>query len=52
MTVEELYNKVLDDFHHGNVSELRLIKDLIMLLEPEALQKFAEMWGYFDMGEE
>lgn len=50
MTNEELYDAVLYDFVHGDIYEPQaMIKDLIMLLSPEAVREFAQMWSYLDM---
>ena len=47
MTKDKLYDMVLDDWVHGDIYEpLSLIKDLIQLLEPEAVQKFAQLYQY------
>lgn len=47
MTKEKLYDMVLDDFVHGDIYEPQsMIKDLIMLLDPEAVEKFAQMYEY------
>ena len=52
MTKEQLYDMVLDEFINGDIYEPRtMIKDLIMLLEPEALKEFAWMWGYDELVE-
>jgi len=54
MTKKELYDMILDDFIYGSVDvddTQTMIKDLIMLLEPEAVHNFAEKWGYLDMRE-
>jgi hypothetical protein len=41
MTKEKLYDMVLDDFIHGDIYEPQsMIKDLIMLLDSEAVEKF------------
>lgn len=47
MTKEELYDEVLEDFVNGNIYDHRLmIKDLILLLTPEAVAEFAHRWDY------
>lgn len=52
MTKEKLYDMVLDDFIHGDIYEPQtMIKDLIMLLEPDAVEEFARMWGYYELVE-
>lgn len=52
MTKEELYDMILDDMVHGDIYEPNsMIKDLIALLTPEAVEEFARQWGYFDMSE-
>lgn len=53
MTKEELYDMVLDDMVHGDIYEpSSMIKDLIELLTPEAVEEFALQWGYLDMMQE
>lgn len=50
MTNAELYDMVIDDMVHGDIYEPKMmIKDLIALLTPEAVDEFARQWGYFDM---
>lgn len=52
MTNEELYDLILDDIVHGDIYEPNtMIKDLVALLPPEAVEEFARQWGYFDMRE-
>ena len=52
MTNAELYDMVLDDMVNGDIYEHNtMIKDLIALLTPEAVDEFARQWGYFDMRE-
>ena len=52
MTKEKLWNMVLDDYLNGGIYEPNtMIKDLITLLEPEAVEEFARMWGYFELVE-
>lgn len=47
MTNQELYDQVLDDFVHGDIYEPQsMIRDLIMLLDPEAVERFAELYEY------
>jgi len=47
MTKEKLYDMVLDDWVNGDIYEPQsMIKDLIMLLEPEAVEKFAQQYEY------
>ena len=52
MTKEELLDMVIDDMVNGDIYEPNtIIKDLIALLTPEAVEEFAHLWGYFDMRE-
>jgi hypothetical protein len=47
MTKEKLYDMVLDDFIHGDIYEPQsMIKSLIMLLDSEEVEKFAQMYEY------
>jgi hypothetical protein len=47
ITKEKLYDMFLDDWVNGDIYEPQsMIKDLIMLLEPEAVEKFAQMYEY------
>ena len=50
MTNAELYDMVLDDMVHGDIYEPNtMIKDLIALLTPEAVDEFARQLGYFEL---
>lgn len=52
MNKEELYEMILEDMVHGDIYEPNsMIKGLIALLTPEAVEEFARQWGYFDMRE-
>lgn len=50
ITNKELYDMVFDDMVNGDIYEPNtMIKDLIELLTPEAVEEFARQWGYFDL---
>lgn len=53
MTNEKLWDMVLDDYINGDIYEPQsMIKDLIMLLPQDAVDRFAQMYEYdFNDGE-
>ena len=47
MTNEQLYSMILEDFISGDIYEPQLmIKDLVMLLDQAAVDKFAQDYQY------